>query len=65
MLRRLPLILLVNLVFGGTVPVYAEINRWVDESGQVHYDDQPKGQATRHFNTTSRVPIAEGMQMRW
>ena len=51
MLKRASIFLLVGLMVTAVSPVAAEINRWVDENGQVHYDDQPRGQATRTFKS--------------
>jgi hypothetical protein len=32
------------------MPCRAEVYRWVDEQGQVHYDDQPRDSKTREIN---------------
>lgn len=40
---RCPLSLIIAcIVTLGTVPVAAEVYRWVDEHGQVHYGDRPQ-----------------------
>ena len=56
MSQRASFILLVGLFITASFPVCAEINRWVDENGQVHYDDQPRGQATRKYKTYTSPP---------
>lgn len=53
MLQRYSFLLLISLVFMATRPLSAEVYHWVDENGQVHFDDQPKGQATKQFKSYS------------
>lgn len=37
-------------------PCQAEVYRWVDEQGQVHYEDQPRDSKTRKISPP-RVPV--------
>jgi hypothetical protein len=39
-------------------PCHAEVYRWVDEQGQVHFDDQPPDSSTRSFKPAS--PSGQG-----
>ncbi len=45
-MRRLPVILLLAVGIAG-MAVSAEVYRWVDDSGQVHYTDRPRDGAER------------------
>ena len=56
--------LLIALLLSGQLSVHAEVYRWVDEKGQVHFGDQAREASTRAIKPHSSPPTQGNQQQR-
>lgn len=56
--------LLIALLLSGQLSVHAEVYRWVDEKGQVHFGDQAREASTRAIKPHSSPPTHGNQQQR-
>jgi len=56
--------LLIALLLFGQLSVHAEVYRWVDEKGQVHFGDQAREASTRAIKPHSSPPTQGNQQQR-
>jgi hypothetical protein len=56
--------LFIVLLLSGQVSVHAEVFRWVDEKGQVHFGDQAREASTHAIKPHARPPIQGDQQQR-
>jgi hypothetical protein len=56
--------LCIALLLSGQLSVHAEVYRWVDEKGQVHYGDQDRDAGTRAIKPHARPPTQGDQQQR-
>lgn len=56
--------LFIALLLSGQVSVYAEVYRWVDEKGQMHFGDQAGEAGTHAIKPHSRQPTQVNQQQR-
>lgn len=50
------------LLLSGQLPVHAELYRWVDDKGQVHFGDQARDASTRAIKPHSQPPTQGNQQ---
>lgn len=56
--------LFIVLLLSGPAPVQAEVYRWVDEKGQVHFGDQAREASTQAIKPHSGSPTEANQQQR-